>query len=767
MSQRLLIFYLIIIFFSIISVSQGKPEKSITALLNENSTIKGYVYDTETGETIIGATVYLESTAYGSYTNKSGYFSVTGIPAGEYKLKVSSIGYESLTEKIKFKKNESIRRDFKLNPSSIKTGEVAVEAEKEVEKRQITISKIDIPVSQLKEIRVGGEADIFRSLQYLPGILTSSQLSSGLFVRGGSPDQNLILLDGSTVYNPTHLFGFISTFNPEAIKDVELIKGGFPAEYGGRLSAVLNITQKDGNREKIEGTASLGAISSRLALDGPIGNGSWFIGGRRTYLELIMGLLKQDPQNPFPSFNFYDLNGKITQNITEDDKVFLSGFMSADNLSYSSNGFNLNMDIGNQTGALRWTHIFGDRLFSIINLSGSHYDNNFAGDQSGYAFAINNSITDYSLKGNLEWFTSEKVTHQFGIEITKYKFNYYQNFTGEKDSTSQSGSSKAGELNLNVYDWNYALFGQANYNFADLWSLQAGLRANFWELSNTFTLEPRLALRYQFLYNVALKAAWGIYHQNLRLATQNDFSFFDTWLPSDTSLPVSKATHYIISLETTPWEGFDLNFDMYYKKMENVGELNRYVLQARNTSDVFVIGNTDSYGAEVFLQKKFGQLSGWVGYALGFITSRFDSINNGQSFRPKYDRRHDFKAVAQYKINDKWEVGATFIFQSGQSYTGATSRLQMELPNQDPGRGLLYPSNRYEYRLPPSHQLNLNASFSFHIWDKASKLIFDIYNVYNRRDIWFRYYNTRTFNTKVEEVRLLPIIPSVSLEVKF
>ncbi len=731
----------------------------------KNATFSGYVMDSASNETLVGATVALKGTKFGTYTNKSGFFSLTKILPGEYTIIVSYLGYEKKSFKLKFDEMESIRRDIKLKHDGIKTIEISVEAEREVEKREITISKVNVPIEQLKEIRIGGESDVFRSLQFLPGILTSSQISSGLYIRGGSPDQNLVLVDGSVVYNPTHLFGFISTFNSDAIKDVELIKGGFPAEYGGRLSAVLNLTQKDGNQNEVDGLVSLGALSSKVSIEGPLFNGSWFVGGRRTYLELFKAFVPDDPTNPLPDFNFYDVNAKISQNFGNDDKLFISGFMSADALSYDSYGMNMQLDIGNQLLSTKWTHIFGDNLFTTLNLSYSKYKNRFYGNQSGYEFLIDNTITDYTLKGSVEWFTSDKLTTKFGFESTKYTFGYLQNFTGDADSTSPGSSG--GTLNLLVDDWNHSLFGQVNYRMFELISFQGGLRVNYWLQRNLVTYEPRLALRYQFHENVAFKAAWGIYHQNLRLATMPDFSFFDTWLPTDSTVPESKSMHYIFSVETNPFEGYDLNFDVYYKRMNNINEINMNSLEGNTVSDVFYIGDAESYGAEIFLQKKFGKLTGWFGYALGFIYARFDEINNGKEFRPKYDRRHDLKLVLQYKLDDSWDFGGSFTFQSGQSYTGATSRFQSRLIDQNYGRGKIVPSQRYGLRLPASHQLNINVSYSFTTFGLPSRLILDVYNVYNRRDIWFRYYNTQMEETNVEDVKLLPILPSLSFELKF
>lgn len=725
--------------------------------------LSGFVKDSETDEPLIGASVYLKSTQKGSFSNKSGFFSIQDIIPGTYLVNVSYIGYEVLEKQIKIEKSE--RLSFMLKPSSLMVEDITVSAERLEEKRNIKISKVNIPVKQLSNIRIGGEADIFRSLQYLPGVLTSSQISSGLYVRGGSPDQNLVLLDGTAVYNPTHLFGFISTFNTSALKDVELIKGGFPAEYGGRLSAVLDITQKEGNRQKYKGNVNIGVISSKAAVEGPLGNGAFFIGARRTYLEIIKAFIEEDPDAPIPDFNFYDLNLKISQDLSEDDKIFLSGFLSSDYLTYESFGASIDLDVGNKLLALRWNHIFSNSVFFVTNLSASNYKNKLFGDQSGYEFIISNAITDFTAKSNLEWFASEKLTTKFGFEITNYQFDYLQNFTGNIDTLITD--STAGTVDINVQDWKYDLFAQLNYQATELLTFQAGIRGSYWLLNDYLSFDPRIAARYQLQSNVAIKGAYGIFHQNLKLAYQPDFSFFDTWLPTDNTVLPTWGEHFIISAETSPFDDWLVNFDLYYKTMNNINELNRNTLSGNSAKDVFFTGNGKAYGLEVFLQKRYGRLNGWMGYALGYITARFDSINNGAEFRPKYDRQHDFKIVAQYQLHKDWDIGASFSYQSGQSYTGATSRFQSRFPDQNYGRGKIVQSQLFGLRLPASHQLNLNASYSFKTFGQNSKVILDIYNVYNRRDIWFRYYNTRTPHTTVEDVKLLPILPTLSYEITF
>lgn len=766
-SKNKFITFILLTTFLISSKNIDLYSKETIIANNDNGTISGLVVNKEDKETLIGATIRIKDQKLGAYTNKSGFYTIKNIPPGKYIISVSSVGFEKVEKEITLSKGENKRLDISLNVSkSLKSEEVSVVADRFEDKKQITVSKVNIPIEQLKEIRIGGESDVFRSLQLLPGILTSSQISSGLYVRGGSPDQNLILLDGSTVYNPSHLFGFISTFNSEAIKDVELIKGGFPAEYGGRMSSVLTITQKDGNREKVGGSAGIGILSSKLALEGPIGNGSWFISGRRSYFDLIKSFVDEDPTAPLPDYNFYDLNAKITQDLGENDKLFLSGFLSSDKLEFSTFGIALDLGIENQLGAIKWQHIDKD-YFATLNVSASKYINNFIGDNSGYNFLVENSISDYTVKGNFEWYNTEELTTKYGFEINNYDFKYLSNFTGDTDST-QEGSNN-GSTNFSVNDINYAVFAQTNYQMDSSTSLQAGVRGSYFTLSDKYKIDPRLAIRHQINDDIVLKGAFGVFHQNLKLATQPDFSFFDTWLGTDSTLNVSRSIQYILSLETKPFEGYDVNFDIYYKTLEYINELNRFALEVENGADALYEGQGRAYGAELFIQKRVGRFTGWAGYGYGFVFGQFDSINNGNEFRPKYDRRHDIKIVGQYELDEDWEFGANFTFQSGQSYTGVTSMFMTRLPGMNYGRTKTIPSDRYGLRLPNTHQLNVNASYKFDFWGSPARLILDIYNVYNRRDIWFRFYDTTTESGKieVEDVRLLPIIPSISLEVKF
>jgi hypothetical protein len=737
--------------------------------------LSGIVREAESKETIVGATISIKALKIGAVTNKSGFFTLKGIPAGTHRVTVSYLGFAKQELDVTFAEEEAKKLNVELKKQITKSGEVVVSAERgEAEKRQISVSQVNIPIEQISQIRIGGEADVFRAIQFLPGVLSSSQISSGLFVRGGSPDQNLVLVDGAAVYNPSHLFGFFSTFNTDAIKDVELIKGGFPAQYGTRLSSVINITQKDGNREKYEGLASVGLIASRASAQGPLGDGSFFVGGRRTYLELVRAVVPIDELTggiPIPNFWFYDVNAKVTQNIGQHDKISASVFLSSDDLQFNSAGLNVNIDIGNQAGAIRWTHIFNESLFSTVVVSSSAYRNNFSGSNSGFSFNVENSIRDITARADLEWYASNELTFNFGGEVSSFLFGYKQDFTGRRDTNQPALPGADASTNFSLNDWTYSAYFQTNYQFSSTLSAQAGLRAFYLQDNGSLLWDPRLSLRWELSPELTVKASWGVFHQYLRLASNPDFTFFDTWLPTDASLGPSSSTHYIVSFETRPtifgMDDLDFNFDVYYKTLININELNTFAIRSRRASEIFFSGDGEAYGGEIFLQKKSGRFTGWVGYALGWVTGQFDSINGGARFFPRYDRRHDFKVVAQYELNDKWELGASFIFQSGQPFTGVSSRFQTTFPGERIGTGVTVSTPRNGLRLPPSHQLNLSGNYKFTLAGFKARLLIDIFNVYSRQDIWFRFYDTTKPVVEVTDVRLLPILPTVTLEVKF
>lgn len=728
----------------------------------EGTTISGFVADSANGETLIGATVSIKGEKLGSITNKSGYFVIQGVNTGKHTIRATYLGYRPKETTVNVG-TEPVKLRIMLARQDVKGESITVEATREEEQHEIKISTVSVSAAQIQSMPAFGESDLFRALQYLPGVLTSSQISSGLYIRGGSPDQNLVLLDGSTLYNPSHLFGFFSTFNNDAIKNVELIKGGFPAEFGGRLSAVINVTNKDGDREHAHGQLSLGLISSRLTLETPLGNGAVFVSGRRTYIDLLTGLLPDDPTSPIPSYYFYDLNGKATQNLGGADKVSLSGYGGADKLGLNGGGISFLLNWGNRAGAARWTHLFSDNLVSDVNLTASHYYSGLQGDNGGYKFTLENDITDYTLKANVDYYLTQEHLVKAGVEASQYVFSYQQDFSGGDSTAQQSNDS----TNLGVNDKAVAFFIQDAWQASSLLALQFGLRADWEELGRRVSFDPRFSARYILTDDIALKASWGVYHQYLHLAAQEGFSFFDVWLPSDSTVGASQAIQYIGGVESHPWDGYDFNVEGYYKALSNITSFRNYVIRAKTVGQIFSIGTGQAYGVEFFLQKKVGPLTGWIGYSLAWVTQKFPDINNGNAFPPKYDRRHDVNIVGTYKLSDRWRVGAAWVYGTGQTYTAATSRFRVQLPDASEGVDYTYPGDRNALRLPASHRLDANVSYETTIFGYASTLSLDIFNVYSHRDIWFRFYDTKKNPTEVTDVRLLPIIPTFSMDVKF
>jgi hypothetical protein len=740
----------------------GNPEGGTSG-----ASVSGFVRDSATGETLVGATVRIKGTTAGTVSNKSGYYVLSGLAAGSYTLQFQYLGYRRREASFVLREGDSRKLNVLLVPEAIEGGEVLVEADRRESERDPTIAHITIAPEQIQQLRIGGEADVFRAIQFIPGILASSQISSGLYVRGGSPDQTLVLLDGATVYNPSHLFGFFSTFNTDAIKDVDLIKGGYPAEYGGRLSAVLDLVQKDGNQNAIAGLVSLGLISSRASLEGPLGNGSWFVSGRRTYIDAVTSLM-ETPEEPLPDYYFYDLNAKVSQQLGASDKVFASAFTSRDAMTVANNaGMEGEMGVGNVLAAARWTHLFGDNAFSVFNLTWSRYGNEFRSSQSGWETRVENGIRDLTLKGNLEWTLSPEFTVKTGVEASRYTFNYLMNFTGDADSAIAEGSRETGRMNLEASDVVAAGFAQGKLLVHEKLTLQAGLRANYYDHRGIAKLDPRCSLRYQLRPDLAITASWGVFHQYFHLASMPDFSFFDTWLPTDSTVNPGHSVQYALGADIASLEGYSLSVESYYKRMYHVSEMNMFASTGRDVRDFFYDGEGEAFGFEIFLQKKSGRLTGWAGYALGFINARFGEINEGRWFHPRWDRRHDLKIVGRYELSDRWDVGASFTFQSGQAYTGMTSRVRSDLPGDNVGVNITFPAERYALRLPPSHQLNVSVNYHSTLFGLPLTVLLDVYNVYSRRDIWFRQYDVRGEVATVRDVRLLPILPSVAVELQF
>jgi hypothetical protein len=760
--MRLSLRPLLVILLLLAAIAPSEPARAADKPIiadTTSATISGFVRDSASGEPIIGASVRVKELKRGARTNKSGYF-ILYVPSNqEHLLEITSIGYASYQGTFRLGPDEKKQLDIKLRTASIQGAEVTVERDRDREREAPKVSTVTINPQQVAQLPKAGEADLFRTLQLIPGVKTSSEISSGLYIRGGSPDQNLILLDGSVLYNPSHFFGFFSTFNSDAIKDVELIKGGYPAEYGGRLSAVLSVTNKDGDREETHGKFSIGAISSRATVETPLGSGAVTLSGRRTYLDAILAATGLKDELDLPDYNFYDLNAKITQNPSNGDKLALSGYLGRDLLDFSdpAAGASVLLKWGNKSASLDWMHLFNDNLFSQFNLNASSYFSNLTLGSAGEDFIRDNDILDYTLNGSLEYSPNEDHQFKFGTQATMYNFTFLVKYGNNPPSA-----------NVDLSPFYGAVFLQDEWKLSEEAALNAGLRVDGISSRPEIGIDPRISMRYILNSDVTLKASFGVYHQYLRLATNPNISFFDVWLPVDSTQPPARSEQYILGVATTPWEGYTLEVETYYKDLHDIVELRPNIVSGDRLSDVFFLGNGYSYGIEFFLQKQVGDFTGWLGYTLAWTRRKFDDINGGAEFPPTYDRRNDINLVATYRLNDRWTLGGTVVYGTGQAYTQAVSNFYRREPDYA-GSHVTIPGKINALRLPAYHRLDLSATYSFSLFSdkRNASLNFDIYNAYNYRNVWFKNVNSSTNPATIEDIKLLPILPTFGLQVSF
>ncbi|MDP4219675.1 MAG: TonB-dependent receptor [Bacteroidota bacterium] len=725
-----------------------------------DAVISGYIKDSLSGETIIGATVRVRSLKRGAVTNKSGYY-VLHLPSEtELLLEVNSLGYRSEFHKIRLSSGEKLTLDFNLATESIQGGEITVETDKEKEEREAPqVSRVEIKPSQIASLPKAGESDIFRILQLIPGVQTISEISAGLYVRGGSPDQNLILLDGSVLYNPSHFFGFFSTFNSDAIKDVELIKGGYPAEYGGRLSAVLNVTDKDGDLYKTNGKITLGLISSRGTIETPIGDGALTLSGRRTYIDLILSGIGLQQSLDLPNYHFYDLNGKFTQTLGPYDKIAVSAYGGSDNLNFENGkaASSVEMDWGNQSGNASWTHLFSNELFMKLNLNTSHYFSVLNFGLGTNSFNFNNQIYDYTMHSDFEYSLGNQNNFKTGIQLSSYHFQL---------KITQGNNPP--NSNIDLKPLYYAVYLSDEWKPDEKWAISPGLRVDGITTRPELGIDPRITIRYILSPDITLKASYGIYHQYLKLASNPLFSASDIWLPVDPTQAASVADQYVIGVSTAPWDGFTFDVETYYKNFTNLVELKPNVLGGSSLNDIFFLGNGFSYGIEFFLQKRVGNWTGWLGYTLAYTRRKFPDIDKGAVYPPTYDRRNDLNLVVTYKVNDRWTLGSTFVYATGQAYSQTTALYNAVEPDYS-GKLIPIDGSMNGLRLEPYNRLDVSATYScsFFSEKRNAELNFDIYNVYNHRNVWFRRIDTSVDPAVSEDIRLLPILPTFGFQIKF
>ena len=722
-------------------------------------TLSGFVTDADNGESLPLASIVLTQVQLGAASNSSGYYAVKEVPAGTYEVVISYIGYKSWRDTLAFS-DQDVRLDVALQVESVDLEEIVIEAERREELEQATQSSfIALQVEPLQQMPAIGEADLLRSLQLLPGIQSASDISSGLYVRGGGPDQTAILLDHIPLYNPSHMFGFFSTFNPDAIKDVQLYKGAYPAAYGRTLGAVLDVSNREGNRQRFSGRGGISLIASRLLAEGPVAQGSWMMAGRRTYLEPVLSAVRSFDIDIPLNYYFYDFNGKVNQR-WGDDTFTVSTYWGQDDLHWEDledeTSF-ADLRWGNRALTARWTRVFSPTLFGHFMAAGSSYENNLLFSFFGTPFGISNSIRDWSLKGDVDYFANRNHTLTLGFLATLFEFDYSQSFNQEEETLYQKSVLASAYV-------------QDEWQAGPLTRLRLGGRGTYFSVGDRLHFMPRLSLSRALSDNIRVKAAAGMYRQYLQLITSEAFSGGDFWVPLDKSVEPGRSYQGVVGTEWNPSKRYQLSVEAYYTDLANLVVLDNAVAvdsESTRSEDIFKSGGRGwASGVEVFLQRRTGALTGWVGYTLGWTRRTFSELNRGRAFPPKYDRRHDLSFVVSYHLG-KWRLGSNLVYATGQAFTPASARYSLRDPATGSLQDYVLPANRNSARLLPYHRLDASASREFGLWGLDVEFYLQIFNIYSRRNEWFVQFNTNKPETEPEVIKQLPIVPTLGFNFSF
>ncbi len=775
--------------------------------------MSGYITDAKSGETVIGAKIYIPSVRKGAITNNYGFYSLT-VPIGEYEVEFRMSGYD--TETITIDLTKDVRFDFEIGSNYQEIEEVVVNAKAEDNIKSTKIGQIELDIDEIKTLPAFmGEVDIIKTVQLLPGVSSAAEGGQGFYVRGGGPDQNLVLLDEAVVYNASHLFGFFSVFNADAVKSVNLIKGGMPANFGGRLSSVLEVNMDEGNKKKFGVKGGIGAISSRITIQGPLkkDKGSFIVSARRTYLDVIMKAAIPKT-SPFAgtSYFFYDLNLKLNYELSKKDKIFFSAYYGKDKFSFGNTNDNFQVDMpwGNGIASLRWNHIFSSKLFLNVSATMTDYQFSFISAQDQFRFKLNSGIRDWRGKIDFTYFPNARHKIKYGVEYTYHTFTP-MSVAAESDKTvfdtgiaQKLQSHETGVYLLDEFDLTenirinaglrYSMFQQVGpftrYIKGNISTPDSTIEYKKGDIINFYHgLEPRLSLRWSLSKKSSIKAGYSYNYQYVHLASMSAVSLpTDIWYPTTSIAKPQKGWQTSL--------GYFMNFlnnkletsiEVYYKGMDNLIEFKDGALPSDNVNDntdnLLVFGKGWSYGVEFFIKKSAGKFTGWIGYTWSKTERQFDDINNGNVFPAKYDRRHDLSVVASYKLNKRWVFTSAFVYATGNTLTLPSSwyvQNQNLLFNYGP---------RNSTRMAPYHRLDISATWYGKEYKEKldietgemikvkkklkTNVAFSVYNVYNRANPYFLYVDNDgdflqgDFDITVKQVTLFPIIPSVTWNFEF
>ena len=728
------------------------------------ATLSGFVRDRSDGERLPNATVAVGDRAMGTLSNAEGYYALPGIPAGTWVIAVSYIGYAVHRDTLHLAAGQELRLDIELDRDELEMEAVVVEAEGERVENELSqqTSVVVLPMTSLKKMPAMGEPDLLRSLQLLPGVQTSSDYSSGLYVRGGGPDQTGILLDQVRLYNPSHAFGFFSTFNPDAIKDVTFYKGAYPARYGGNLGAVLDVQNRDGNRRRFSNRGGVSLISSRFMSEGPLGRGSWMAAGRRTYIDPALRAVRRAVDDlDGLGYWFYDLNARINTQLTPDDNLMVSAYGGEDHLDVSvgdsTNTLGFANEWGNRALTGRWTHLFSPSLFGRAILLYSRYHSDIIIDLFGTPIEIRNKVRDVTLKGDLDWFASPDHTLRGGIDITRFRFDYGVRFDEYEE-------------NQVVQPYLLSAYIEDDWQATPLTEALLGLRATWYEEGGRLSLNPRLSLSRVLREGVRVKLAGGSYRQYLQLVSTEGFGGGDVWGSLDETVEPGRSYQAVSGLEWEPSGTWRVSLESYYTDLANLVVLDEDLeenAEQETSEDVFKTGGEGyATGLELFAEKRRGALTGWLGYTLGWTRRKFPEIDEGRSFPPKYDRRHDVSLTAKYS-SGRWIWTANFVYGTGQAYTPAGARYTLRDPASGRPVDRLLAARRNSARLLPYHRLDAGVRRQVRLFGAEAEFYLQIFNLYNRRNEWFIQYHPGDSEKEPTVVPMLPVLPTFGFDFRF
>lgn len=776
-------FFSLCFFFSLVSHGQD--------LL----TISGKVKDAQTGEGLPMAYVSIkEIPSARTVANLEGEYSLQA-PPGSYTLTASYFGYIDFLDTINLK--ESFVTDLPLVADAHQLKELVLSGPPDIDEKleSTEMGKVELKAEEIKMLpSLMGETDLMKSLQLLPGVQASGEGNTGLYVRGGGPDQNLVLLDDAPVYNTGHLFGFFSVFNTDAIDEVFLYKGNMPPRFGGRLSSVVEFKMKEGSMDSLQGEGGIGLISSRLTVHGPIKKEklSFLLSGRRTYLDFISKPFYQREGARGVPYYFYDLNGKISWKAGKKDSFFLSAYTGKDDirLILFDGRFKSHINWGNTTSTLRWKHVFNEKLVQETYLIYNKFEFLSEATFDQFNTAISSSIKDVGIKLEFDYQPLKRHNIKFGTSYT------FHTFTPRKADASTDSVVFQAETGYDTkYAHDIAMYIGNEFNISDKIKASIGLRYNVFMQSGPYQyvsatdtihyssgkivssyagFEPRMAVRYKLSDLASLKTAFNVNNQYIHMVSLSGTAMpYDIWVPSSIRIKPQKGWQYSLGYYRLLKEkNYEFSVEGYYKEMENQIEYRQdYVPKiSGEIEEDFVFGDGWSYGLEFFLKKRYGKLQGWIGYTWSKTLRKFSEINAGNIFPARYDRRHDLSLVGTYNLSERWTLGGTFVFGTGQAITLPERRYLIS--------GTVYYeySDRNAYRMQPYNRLDVSATYK-NKWKKMtgveSSWTFAVYNVYNRKNPYIYYFDAqmdtdqRSLDVQAKKLWLFPIMPSVTWNFKF